>query len=62
MTTETEKDAFAKAVEWHVVYKLNDISISDGIKRYSIGAFASLMALQEIANTVEADVEPGVKP
>ena len=35
-TTETAKEAFAKAVEWHVVHKLADISISDGIKSYSI--------------------------
>ena len=59
--TETAKEAFAKAVEWHVVYKLTDVSISDGIKSYSIDGFASAMAPQEIANTVEAAVEPGLK-
>ena len=60
-TTETAKEAFAKAVEWHVVHKLADISISDGIKSYSIDGFASAMAMQDIANTVEAGVEPGLK-
>ena len=60
-TTETAKETFAKAVEWHVVYKLTDVSISDGIKRYSIDGFALAMAMQEIANTVEAAVEPGLK-
>ena len=60
-TTETAKEAFAKAVEWHVVYKLTNISISDGIKSYSIDGFASAMALQEIANTVEAAAELGLK-
>ena len=61
VTTETAKEAFAKAVEWHVVERLNDISISDGIKSFTIAEFASAMALAEIANTVEADVEPGLK-
>ena len=57
-TTETAKKAFAKAVEWHVVRKLTDISISDGIKSYSIDGFASAMALREIANTVETAAAP----
>ncbi len=35
-TTETAKKAFAKAVEWHVVRQLTDVSISDGDKTYSI--------------------------
>jgi hypothetical protein len=61
VTTETAKEAFAKAVEWHVVHKLTDVSISNGNKSYSIGGFASAMALQEIANTVEAELEPGLK-
>jgi hypothetical protein len=50
-TAKTAKDAFAKAIEWHVVGKLIDISISDGNKSYSIAEFASVMALAEIANT-----------
>ena len=59
VAAETAKEAFAKAVEWHVVKGFTNISISDGIKSYSINAFASVMALQEIANTVEAaDDEP----
>jgi len=61
VTTETAKEAFAKAVEWHVVYKLTNISISDGIKSYSIDRFASAMALQEIANTVETAAAPELK-
>ena len=51
---ETAKEAFAKAIEWHVVERLTNVSISDGVKSYSIDGFASAMALQEIANTVEA--------
>ena len=54
---ETAKEAFAKAVEWHVVEKFTNVSISDGVKSYSIDDFALAMALQEIANTVEAAAE-----
>ena len=57
MPTETVKEAFAKAIEWHVVERFTDVSISDGIKSYSIDRFASVMALQEIADTVEAAAE-----
>ena len=44
MSTETAKEAFAKAVEWHVVRKLANISISDGIRNYSIAEFSSIIA------------------
>ena len=40
---------------------LTDISISDGIKSYSIDGFASAMALREIANTVETAAAPELK-
>ena len=53
VVTETAKEAFAKAIDWHVVGGLIDVSISDGIKSYSIAAFSLVMALREIANTVE---------
>ena len=39
-TAETAKDAFAKAVEWQVVHKLADVSISDGERSYSIAEFS----------------------
>jgi 3-oxoacyl-[acyl-carrier-protein] synthase III len=61
VTTETAKEAFAKAIDWHVVHKFTDVTISDGVKRYSIDGFSSVMALQEIANTVEAAAELGPK-
>ena len=48
-TAKTARDAFAKAIEWHVVGGLTDISISDGNRSYSIAEFASVMALAEIA-------------
>jgi hypothetical protein len=54
---KTAKAAFAKAIEWHVVGRLTDVSINDGIRCYSIAEFASVMALAEIANTV-ASAEP----
>jgi hypothetical protein len=43
-TAETAKEAFAKAVEWHVANKLTDVSISDGLTDYSIAEFASALA------------------
>ena len=51
VTTETAKEAFAKAVEWHVAERFTDISISDGIKSFTIAEFSSAMALAEIAYT-----------
>jgi hypothetical protein len=56
VTCETAKEAFAKAVEWQGV-QFADVSISDGVKRYTVAEFASFMALKEIADTVEASAE-----
>ena len=42
-SVETAREAFAKAVEWHVVGRLSDIAISDGTERYSIDEFSSLI-------------------
>jgi hypothetical protein len=61
VTVETAKEAFAKAIEWHVVNRFTNVSICDGVKSYSIDGFASVMALKEIANTVEAAAERGPK-
>ena len=61
VTTETAKDAFAKAVEWHVAEGLSNVTISDGNKSYTVSEFSSVMALQQIADTVEADVGRGPK-
>jgi len=38
-TAETAKEAFAKAVEWHVTKGFRGISISDGQKRFTIAEF-----------------------
>ena len=56
VTTETAKDAFAKAVEWHVAERMSSVTISDGNKSYTVSEFASEMALQQIADTVNADM------
>ena len=58
-TFETAKEAFAKAIEWHVVRRFANISIDDGAKSYSIDGFSSLMALRDIANTVETEQRSG---
>jgi hypothetical protein len=61
VTTETAKDAFAKAVEWHVAERLSNVTISDGNKSYTVSEFSSVMALQQIADTIEADAALGLK-
>ena len=58
---ETAKEAFAKAVEWHVVRRFTNISINDGAKSYSIDEFSSVMARLEIAKTMDTDVARGLK-
>ena len=60
-TFETAKEAFAKAVEWHILGRFTNINIDDGTKSYSIDEFSSWMALDEIANTVAADVAQQLK-
>ena len=57
VTTETAKEAFAKAIDWDVVQKFTGVSISDATKTYSIDAFALAMALLEIAKTAVAPAE-----
>jgi hypothetical protein len=46
-TAKTAKEAFAKAVEWHVVHKFADVFISDGDRSYSIAEFSSVIAQQK---------------
>ena len=53
--TDTAKKAFSAAIEWHIVRGFGDVSISDGVGSYSIAEFASMMALQEIAESVEGE-------
>lgn len=51
---ETAKEAFARAVDWHVAKGFRAVSISDGHKHFTIAEFSWTMASQEIANTVNA--------
>jgi hypothetical protein len=60
-TAETAKEAFAKAIEWHVVARFTNISINDGAKGYSIAEFSAVMALPQIANSAETDAALGLK-
>ena len=61
VTTETAKQAFAKAIEWQVAHKLTCVTISDGVRSFTITDFASAMAFLEIANTVGDDRRPKVQ-
>lgn len=51
-TTETSKQAFAKAIEWKVAERFADVTISHGSNTYSTDEFASVMARLEIQTTV----------
>jgi hypothetical protein len=54
VTTITAKEAFAKAIEWHISGRFTHISLSDNIKTYSLDAFSWAMALLEIGKTLDA--------
>ena len=45
VTAATAKEAFAKAVDWHVAERFTDVSIYDGVKKYSIEKFSLVTAL-----------------
>ena len=55
---ETAKEAFAKAVEWHVAKGFSSVSISNGHKRFTIAEFSWTMASQEIASTLASERRP----
>ena len=44
VSTETAQEAFAIAVEWHVVERRTNISISDGVESFKIGEFSLFIA------------------
>ena len=56
VTTETAKEAFAKAVEWQAA-QFADVSICNGSKSFTVTEFASFMALKAVADTVETSAE-----
>jgi hypothetical protein len=62
VTTTTAKEAFATAIDWRVLGRLADITITDSNNTYSIETFSVAMALLEIARTVNDADEPKTKP
>ena len=52
VTSETAKEAFAKAVEWHVAERLSNVTINDGTKSYTDSEFSSVMALWYVDSTL----------
>jgi hypothetical protein len=57
----TAKEAFARAIEWHVAQRLADVLISDGVRSFTIAEFAAAMASLEIENTLDAASDRGPK-
>ena len=57
VTTSTAKEAVAQAVEWQVVERCTQVTISDSSNTYSTDAFALAMALLDIAKTVNSASE-----
>lgn len=55
VTTESAKEAFSKAVEWHAVYRMSGVIITDDARSYTIDEFSSAMAMDEIAETLLAE-------
>lgn len=53
-TTETATEAFAKAVEWQAVHKFTGVTVSDGVRSFTIAEFASAMVSLDIAKTLDA--------
>jgi hypothetical protein len=56
------KRAFADAVEWRLVRRLNGVTIRDGGKRYSISEFAAAMAQEECAEADRASASAASSP
>jgi hypothetical protein len=53
--TRSAKEAFAKAVDWHVK-QLPGVRISNGIRSYSVLEFAEAMALLEMTGTISTAI------
>lgn len=54
-TTETAKEAFAKAIEWQGVHKFSDVTISNVVRSFTIAEFALAMASLGIENVLDAE-------
>jgi hypothetical protein len=44
-----------KAIEWQIVERYSNISISDGKTSYTIAEFSLAMALSEISSTLDQE-------
>jgi hypothetical protein len=55
LTSATAKDAFAKAIEWHLIERFTSVSISDGTKDYTIAEFSLAMALNDVSTTLDTE-------
>ena len=53
LTSATAKEAFAKAIEWHLIERFADVSISDGTKDYTMTEFSLAMALNDVSTTLD---------
>jgi hypothetical protein len=41
-----------KAIEWHLIERFTDVTISDGINDYTIAEFSLAMALNDVSTTL----------
>lgn len=55
LTSATANEVFAKAIEWQIVERYSNISISDGKNSYTIAEFSLAMALSEISSTLDQE-------
>lgn len=55
VSAETAAEAFAEAVDWHVK-RLVGVTISNGLRSYSVAEFSEAMALSEVAGTISSSV------
>lgn len=53
-TPEAAKETFARTVEWQVAHTLAHITISDGVRSFSIADSGSAITFLDIANAVAA--------
>lgn len=54
-SAKTAKEAFAEAVDWQVK-RLAGVTISNGLRSYSVAEFSEAMALSEVAGTISSSV------
>jgi hypothetical protein len=50
---KSAKEAFAKAVDWHVAKQPDDVVISDGDNEFSIGEFSEMLAASQSSDPTQ---------